>query len=114
MMARATVAVKLTEVEPVKRLITAVGDAITDLRDEHRPMRYDDKPVTDENAVGCAACYPGDSSWPCASRMVADELLEAASACRSSRGDAGGRKAPGAERSPLGVKPSPRTSDGDR
>lgn len=40
----------------------------------HYPMRYDDKLVTDDNAVGCGTCYPHDSGWPCGSRRDGDDL----------------------------------------
>lgn len=46
----------------------AVSTAIGELDVEHRPEWAGGKPI------GCVICSPGDGSWPCTSRLIADDL----------------------------------------
>lgn len=55
-------AVEETNLRPV------VVQAIADLDAEHY-LSYDNGPRR-----GCIICWPKDGSWPCASRLVADDL----------------------------------------
>lgn len=57
---------------PYEKLINAVADAIGELEAEHRP-----EPAVKGRILGCVQCWPKDGSWPCVSRMVADDLREA-------------------------------------
>lgn len=52
-------------------LLAAVRRAVADLDDHHE--RDDDTGV-------CEECYPADSTWPCVTRMIADELRAAVAA----------------------------------
>ena len=49
----------------------AVDQAVKELDAEHRPF--------DLNGMqsGCVLCWPKDGSWPCTSRMIADDLRAA-------------------------------------
>lgn len=49
----------------------AVVQAVKELRAEH----YPDPEL--KGRGGCVICWPKDGSWPCASRMVADDLRAA-------------------------------------
>lgn len=54
-----------------EKLVNAAADAIGELEAEHRP-----EPAV-KGRGGCVMCWPKDGSWPCVSRMIADELREA-------------------------------------
>lgn len=58
------------ELKRYRRRITDAVIELADLEAAHVPMRFDDRPVTEDNAVGCACCYPGDGSWPCSSALA--------------------------------------------
>lgn len=68
------VAIRIAELE------AKVAQAVAELDGEHRPqwvgdVGYTEEPVEEgREPVGCVMCYPHDSDWPCASRMIADEL----------------------------------------
>lgn len=49
--------------DEIERLRSAISDAVTELDAEHRPDGH-----------LCAMCGAADGSWPCVSRMVADDL----------------------------------------
>jgi len=53
----------------IEELEKTVVEAIAELRAEHRPEGNPGK-----EPWGCVVCYPADSSWPCVSRMIADDL----------------------------------------
>lgn len=53
-----------------EKLVEAITTAITQLDAEH----YPDPGLKGKG--GCVMCWPKDGSWPCVSRMVADELRE--------------------------------------
>ena len=50
------------------RLAKMRRQAVEDLRREHRP----DDSIGGQG--GCVMCWPKDGSWPCWTRMIADEL----------------------------------------
>lgn len=55
-------------------LLDVVRQAITDLEAEHRPIT---SPADVGPRGGCVMCWPKQGSWPCVSRMVADDLAAA-------------------------------------
>lgn len=54
----------------VERLTAVIRQAVTELAAEHAEPRP-------ESVQGCRLCWPGDGSWPCVTRMIADELRAA-------------------------------------
>lgn len=61
----------------------AIRKAVAGLDAEHQPMwsapgpGYTLDPQEGKEPAGCCCCFPGDGSWPCVSRMVADDLRRA-------------------------------------
>lgn len=49
---------------------SALVQVVAELDAEHRP----DSPANVGPRGGCVMCWPKDGSWPCVTRMVADEL----------------------------------------
>mgnify|MGYP001590178214 FL=1 len=60
----------------VSALVLAVRQAIDELDAEHYPLWYcdDGTRAEDKEPIGCFTCYPGDGSWPCVTRMIANDL----------------------------------------
>ena len=58
----------LAAADRIDELEKTVVEAIAELRAEHFGATVDTSPR------GCVVCYPADSSWPCVSRMIADDL----------------------------------------
>lgn len=61
------------------QLVEAAARAVAELDAEHRPTwslagRLTEKRPDDRPPVGCATCFPNDNYWPCATRLIADEL----------------------------------------
>jgi len=61
--------------------LNKIRGAVAELDAEHAPQwvaegstGYTLIPRDGYDPVGCAMCYPHDSSWPCVSRMIADDL----------------------------------------
>lgn len=53
----------------------AVHQAVTELDAEHAPTWTSaDGKAAGKEPIGCQVCFPGDGSWPCVTRMVADDL----------------------------------------
>lgn len=58
-----------------RRLREAMQEAATELRAVHYPEWSSAKAKADgKDPIGCATCGGADGSWPCTSRMVADDL----------------------------------------
>ena len=55
----------------IEILETAMRDAVREIRDEHRPMPGI---APGMRPRGCLLCWPSDSSWPCVTELVADDL----------------------------------------
>jgi hypothetical protein len=56
----------------------AVAVAIADLELEHEPIWSNDRArKRGKDPIGCSICWPRDGSWPCISRMIADDLTRA-------------------------------------
>lgn len=51
----------------------AVEQAVAELDAVHHPLILQ----PGKEPVGCELCYPGESGWPCVSKMVADDLRRA-------------------------------------
>lgn len=49
-------------------LVIDLAQALTELDTEHRP----DPEL--KGRGGCVMCWPKDGSWPCTTRLIADEL----------------------------------------
>lgn len=58
-------------------LLDVVKQAVTELDEEHKPMWMSEKAEhTGKDPIGCYICFPHDGSWPCTTRMIADDLRE--------------------------------------
>lgn len=57
----------------VERLRAVIAQAVAELDAEHRDA---DEAVRGRHG-GCVICFPSDGSWPCVTRMVADDLRKA-------------------------------------
>jgi hypothetical protein len=58
-----------------KEMLAIVASAVHELDAEHRPQWADYRAEeTGKDPIGCQICFPGDGSWPCVTRMVADDL----------------------------------------
>lgn len=51
----------------------AAEQAVAELDADHSPLVVQDG----KKAIGCVLCFPGDGSWPCTARMIADDLRAA-------------------------------------
>lgn len=59
----------------IERLRAVIGQAVAELDAEHRPTwASPTAEAAGKEPVGCVICFPADGSWPCVSRMVADDL----------------------------------------
>lgn len=58
----------------IETLETAIQVAVREIRDEHRPMPGI---APGMRPRGCLLCWPSDSSWPCVTELVADDLTNA-------------------------------------
>lgn len=61
------------------RAAEGVAAAVAELDAEHYPVWADvtgltASPVDRREPVGCARCWPEDGSWPCTTRLIADDL----------------------------------------
>jgi hypothetical protein len=59
----------------VPALEAAIKAAVWELDIEHRPQWS--TPAMEAKGmkpIGCVICFPEDGSWPCVSRMIADDL----------------------------------------
>ena len=64
-----------TLIDAHRTLQTAVAAAVAELDAVHDPMWASHRSEElGEKPIGCALCFPGDGSWPCTTRMVADDL----------------------------------------
>lgn len=60
------------------KLAVVVAQAVVELDAEHYPTWASPKAhEAGKDPIGCALCWPGDGSWPCSSRMIADDLRKA-------------------------------------
>lgn len=54
-----------------------IAKAVAELDAEHQPQWYSDNAKAQgKEPIGCTICFPRDGSWPCVSRMVADDLRD--------------------------------------
>ena len=62
----------------IEVLERAIRDALPQLDDEHAPLWLTPEMEAEgRDPIGCRMCFPGDGSWPCVTRMVADDLAHA-------------------------------------
>lgn len=58
-----------------ERLRATIEQAVEELDAEHWPeWSNNEAERAGKEPVGCGMCWPKDGSWPCSSRMVADDL----------------------------------------
>ena len=56
-------------------VLVAVAEAVAELDAEHRPTWASDAAeAAGKDPIGCETCFPADGSWPCSTRLVADDL----------------------------------------
>ena len=68
----------IDEANKARDLLRVIEDAVTELDAEHAPMwSSDEMKARGKEPIGCHICFPGDGSWPCTSRMIADDLRAA-------------------------------------
>lgn len=55
--------------------LAVVRQAVAELDAEHSPSWASAvAQKAGKEPIGCIICYPSDGSWPCVSRMIADDL----------------------------------------
>jgi len=53
----------------------AVTQAVRELDEEHAPTWVSDLAKdAGKDPIGCRMCFPSDGSWPCITRMIANDL----------------------------------------
>lgn len=54
---------------------TTVAEAVKELDSEHGPAWASTQALeAGKEPIGCRICFPSDGSWPCITRMIADDL----------------------------------------
>lgn len=61
-----------------QRLRSVIAKAVAELVAEHVPQwTTPEAEAASKKPIGCVICWPSDGSWPCTSRMIADDLRAA-------------------------------------
>lgn len=69
------IAALITEMRRIRAIVT---NAINELDAEHTPAWAGEQAqASGKEPIGCAMCWPHDGSWPCSSRLIADDLRTA-------------------------------------